>query len=246
MMRAMQPNILLLIAHDLGCHIGPYGLAKAASPNLMKLAAQGMRLDAHFVTSPGCSQSRSSLVTGRYPHANGQFGLAHLGWTLNRDEILLPAVLREAGYRTALTGIWHLHEWTLDAFDDVADDASTRDSSPEGFAEVASHRAAAWLREKADQGKPFYLHVGFWETHRPAAGQEVGLNPHVLGVIGEHLTARLDSLRLHASQGCPAPHARSAEALRSLAVWRGSVVLLPAAEAFVVVREGLPAGVDGP
>ncbi|RJP34280.1 MAG: hypothetical protein C4547_11200 [Phycisphaerales bacterium] len=85
-----------------------------------------------------------------------------------------------------------------------------------------------------------------WETHRPAAGQEVGLNPHVLGVIGEHLTARLDSLRLHASQGCPAPHARSAEALRSLAVWRGSVVLLPAAEAFVVVREGLPAGVDGP
>lgn len=165
-----RPNIILLIAHDLGRHIGPYGHARGGTPALDRFAAEAVRFDAHFVTSPGCSQSRSSLVTGRYPHANGQFGLAHLGWTLHGDEQLLPALLRSAGYRTVLVGIWHLHDWTLSAFDDVADDASTRDSSPEGEAEIASSRAADWLRRRRADDPPFYLHVGFWETHRPFCG----------------------------------------------------------------------------
>ena len=73
-----RPNILLLISHDLGCHIGPYGAIPDACPRLNRFAAEAARLDAHFVTSPGCSKSRSSLITGRYPHANGQFGLGLL------------------------------------------------------------------------------------------------------------------------------------------------------------------------
>jgi arylsulfatase A-like enzyme len=167
-----SPNIVLLIAHDLGRHIGPYGWAKGQSPALTRLAAESARFDAHFVTSPGCSQSRSSLVTGRYPHSNGQFGLAHLGWTLHRGEQLLPDLLRGAGYRTALVGIWHLHDWTLSAFDDVAEDVSTRDSSPEGAADVASSRAAQWIRDRGPNDRRFYLHVGFWETHRPFCGTD--------------------------------------------------------------------------
>jgi N-sulfoglucosamine sulfohydrolase len=166
-----RPNILLLISHDLGTHVGPYGFESDATPVLNGLAAEGLTLDRHFVTSPGCSQSRSSLVTGRYPHANGQFGLSHLGWTVNRDEELLPAVLRSNGYRTAMFGIWHLAEWTLGGFDQVSDDVSVVDSSPEGFAEVAADRATDWLQENAGQETPFYLHVGFWEAHRPFCGQ---------------------------------------------------------------------------
>jgi len=165
------PNIILLISHDLGCHIGPYGFIPHACTKLNDFARESTRLDTHFVTSPGCSQSRSSLITGRYPHSNGQFGLSHLGWTLNRDETLLPAVLRDAGYLTAMFGIWHLHDWTLGGFSHVSDDVSTRDSSPEGMADVASHRAAAWLKSTADLDEPFYLHVGFWEAHRPFCGQ---------------------------------------------------------------------------
>ncbi len=168
-----RPNIVLLISHDLGCHIGPYGVIGNACPRLNDLASESLRLDSHFVTSPGCSQSRSSLITGRYPHSNGQFGLSHLGWTLNRDEALLPSVLRDGGYRTAMFGIWHLNEWTLEGFDHVSDDVSTRDSSPEGMADIASERAAEWLRANAaaEQSDPFYLHVGFWEAHRPFCGQ---------------------------------------------------------------------------
>jgi len=164
---ARPTNIVVMISHDLGCHIGPYGRALAQSPHLTRFAEEGLRFDAHFVSSPGCSQSRSSLMTGRYPHANGQFGLTNWGWKLNEDEVLLPAVLREHGYHTTLFGIWHLHDWTLSAFDTISNDVSTMDRSPEGFAEIASDRAARWLGETGRQRQPFYLHVGFWETHRP-------------------------------------------------------------------------------
>lgn len=166
-----RPNILLLISHDLGTHVGPYGFESGATPILNRFATEGLTLEKHFVTSPGCSQSRSSLVTGRYPHANGQFGLSHLGWTLNRDEQLLPAVLRSNAYRTAMFGIWHLAQWTLEGFDQVSDDVSVVDSSPEGFAEVAADRAADWIRNNKQAESPFYLHVGFWEAHRPFCGQ---------------------------------------------------------------------------
>jgi len=169
--RVTRPNILLLISHDLGTHIGPYGHVPDATPALNAFAREGLVCEKHFVSSPGCSQSRSSLITGRYPHANGQFGLSHLGWTMHRDEETLPAVLRAGGYHTALFGIWHLHEWTLGGFDEVSDDVSVVDSSPEGFAEVASARAAEWLKRNAGGAKPFYLHVGFWEAHRPFCGQ---------------------------------------------------------------------------
>lgn len=165
-----RPNIVVLIAHDLGCHIGPYGFAAAQTPCLNRFAQESIRLDRHFVASPGCSQSRAALVTGRYPHANGQFGLANWGWKLHEDEFLLPQALREGGYHTALFGIWHLHAWTLSAFDTISDDVSTLDCSPEGFAEVASHRAANWLKQSARRNEPFYLHIGFWEVHRPFCG----------------------------------------------------------------------------
>ena len=160
----------MLISHDLGCHIGPYGRAREQTPTLNQFAADGVRLDQHFVSSPGCSQSRSSFVTGRYPHSNGQFGLANWGWKLNEDEVLLPQVLRDSGYDTALFGVWHLHEWTLGSFDSISDDVSVLDTSPEGFAEIASHRAADWLHGRPTNADPFYLHIGFWEVHRPFCG----------------------------------------------------------------------------
>lgn len=170
--KQQRPNIVLMVSHDLGCHIGPYGHAAPQSENLLAFANESMRMDGHFVTSPGCSQSRSSLVTGRYPHANGQFGLANWGWKLSEDEALLPAVLRENGYYSRLFGVWHLHEWTLGSFNKVSDDVSTLDTSPEGFAEVAGMRAADWIRNAPEAQDPFYLHVGFWEVHRPFCGTE--------------------------------------------------------------------------
>lgn len=83
--KTQPPNIVVLMAHDLGRRIGPYGFVPEITPALNALASESVRLDNYFVTSPGCSQSRSSFVTGRYPHSNGQFGLANWGWKLNED-----------------------------------------------------------------------------------------------------------------------------------------------------------------
>ena len=207
---AKRPNILLMISHDLGNHIGPYGHALDRSPNLMALARESTRLDAHFVSSPGCSQSRSSLVTGRYPHANGQFGLATWGWRLHDDEILMPALLRSHGYHTRLFGIWHLHEWTLGGFSKVSEDVSTRDASPEGFAEIAGSRAADWIRDRGREEEPFYLHVGFWEVHRPFCGtaeeaeeaaRSVGDEGPVPSYLPDNEPTRREIAELHHSVG---------------------------------------------
>jgi arylsulfatase A-like enzyme len=165
-----------MIAHDLGRHIGPYGHATDKTPHLNQLAEQSIKLDAHFATSPGCSPSRASLITGQYPHTNGQFGLAHLGWDLYHhptDHPTLPQTLRDAGYQTALFGIWHLHEHSRAGFEHIEPDHSTRDASPDAFAHVAADRVEQWFDNSHDADRPFYLHVGFWETHRPFRGHEI-------------------------------------------------------------------------
>src|SRR5438445_10500198 len=69
------PSILQLVCHDLGRHVGPYGVATVATPALDRLAAEGVRFANSFCTSPGCSPSRAALATRRYPPATGCLGL---------------------------------------------------------------------------------------------------------------------------------------------------------------------------
>src|SRR5947209_3447483 len=105
-----RPNILLLTCHDLGRFLGCYGVTTVGSPNLDRLAAEGVRLTRAFSTSCGCSPSRGALATGRYPHANGVMGLTHppFGWDLHPDERHIAQILREAGYDTHLFGFQHV------------------------------------------------------------------------------------------------------------------------------------------
>ena len=71
-----RPNILLITSEDNGPELGCYGDPYAVTPHLDALARQGVRFDRAFVTQAGCSQSRASLLTGLYPHQNGQIALA--------------------------------------------------------------------------------------------------------------------------------------------------------------------------
>jgi Sulfatase/Sulfatase-modifying factor enzyme 1 len=102
-----RPNILLVHWHDLGRHLAMYGVRSVQSPTLDRLAASGLRFDRAFCTAPLCSPARGSLFTGRYPHANGLMGLAHLGWEYTPGEQTLPVLLRAAGYHTVLAGLQH-------------------------------------------------------------------------------------------------------------------------------------------
>src|SRR3954454_1580030 len=76
------PNILYIHSHDTGRYLPPYGHA-APTPNLKKLAAEGVLFRRAFSAAPTCSPSRSALLTGQFPHQNGMIGLAHRGFAMN-------------------------------------------------------------------------------------------------------------------------------------------------------------------
>src|SRR6185369_2946181 len=80
---AMQrPNILYIHSHDSGRYLQPYGY-NVPTPNIQKLASDGILFRQAFSGAPTCSPSRASLLTGQCAHQNGMLGLAHRGFALN-------------------------------------------------------------------------------------------------------------------------------------------------------------------
>jgi arylsulfatase A-like enzyme len=108
--KAPRPNIVYIVADDLGWKdVGFHG-SDIRTPNIDKLAEGGARLES-FYTQPLCTPSRAALMTGRYPLRYGlQTGVILAGQTygLPTDEWLLPQALKEVGYKTAIVGKWHL------------------------------------------------------------------------------------------------------------------------------------------
>lgn len=109
---AGKPNILLILADDLGIEcLSAYGGTSHKTPNLDKLAEQGMRFTRCF-SNPYCSPSRASLLTGRYPFLNGLKTVldtkAKAELYLHPDQPSFARQLKQAGYATQLAGKWHV------------------------------------------------------------------------------------------------------------------------------------------
>jgi len=102
-----KPNILIFIPHDLGDHLGSYGYTSVKSPNLDRLASQGVRFTKYFTTAPECTSSRSSMMTGLYTHQNGLMGLVNFGWELYPHVNHLAKIMKLNGYITHLFGFQH-------------------------------------------------------------------------------------------------------------------------------------------
>ena len=89
--------MLYLHSHDTGRYVGPYGF-DVPTPNLQRLAEQGVLFRQAFCAGPTCSASRAALLTGQRPHSSGMIGLAHRGFRLNDYRHHLRAhALRRAG-----------------------------------------------------------------------------------------------------------------------------------------------------
>jgi N-sulfoglucosamine sulfohydrolase len=157
----MRPHILFITCHDLGRHLGCYGVSSVRTATLDRLAAEGARFTRSFCTSPGCSPSRAAIATGRYPHCNGVLGLAHahFGWGLSPGERHIASLLDEHGYYPVLFGLQHV----------------TLQVETLGFREVHAERPAdavaagleRFLAERPRNRAPLYLEVNFFEPHRP-------------------------------------------------------------------------------
>jgi N-sulfoglucosamine sulfohydrolase len=168
-----RPNILYLHSHDTGRYIQPYGYP-VPTPNLQKLAEEGVLFKKYFTTHPTSSASRASLLTGMYPHNNGMIGLAHRGFALKDPHTHLNFTLKKNGYHSVLSGIQHVIEVKNSNFyKEIGYDEFL------GNPDVAHLKAAEWL-DKAPSN-PFFLSVGFIETHRKYPRHKNDINPgHII------------------------------------------------------------------
>ena len=153
----MAPNIVYLHSHDTGRYVQPYG-QQIVTPNIQRLADQGLLFRQAFCAAPSCSGSRACLLTGQWAHVNGMTGLAHRGWQLEDYGRHIVHPLREAGYWSALIGEQHLStDPGVLGYDHVVDIGTTR---------VHSIAPAAKQLLRSRPPEPFFLSVGFFETHR--------------------------------------------------------------------------------
>lgn len=150
-----RPNILYIHSHDTGRYIQPYG-HPVAMPNYQRLADEGVTFRQACSAAPTCSPSRAALLTGQCPHSAGMLGLAHRGYQLTDPKRHLANVLQEAGYRTVLSGVQHLVRGS--------EVASLGYTDVIGKPDQAERTAAAFLDARPEE--PFFLDVGFYETHR--------------------------------------------------------------------------------
>lgn len=167
----LRPNIIYLHSHDSGRYLQPFGHA-VPTPRLQRLAEEGVLFRRAFCAAPTCSPSRAALLTGQCAHSSGMLGLAHRGWKLNDySQHLLHALRNGAGYRAALAGIQHIAARPNGDVADIGFDDVLQRQSNSG---EAIARAAAGFLANADKAQPFFLDVGFNETHRvfPAPGPE--------------------------------------------------------------------------
>jgi arylsulfatase A-like enzyme len=151
------PNIIYLHSHDTGRYVQPYGYP-VPTPNIQLLADQGVLFRQAFCAVPTCSGSRACLLTGQYGHNNGMLGLAHRGFSLNDYSQHIVHTLHDAGYWTGLIGEQHISKRPdVIGYDHVVkiDKHHVEDVAPVALDLIANPPSS-----------PFFLSVGFFETHR--------------------------------------------------------------------------------
>ncbi|QDU67208.1 sulfatase [Engelhardtia mirabilis] len=171
-----RPNIVFILADDHAIEgFGAYGSERAYTPNLDRLAAEGLLFENAFCENSLCGPSRAAFLTGAYSHVHG---FRQNGNSFDPSLDTFPRRLHDAGYQTALYGKWHLGS-DPQGFDDWAilpgqgNYYSPDFIGPDGkftvsgyVSDVVTDMAVEWLREERDPDAPFLLHVHHKAPHR--------------------------------------------------------------------------------
>lgn len=198
-----RPNIVVILADDLGWNDVGYHGSDIRTPHIDSLVAQGLELDRYYAF-PLCSPIRAALLTGRSPLRLGVDTPIGPRGALPLDEHLLPETLRAAGYQTFLTGKWHLgidripahpyrrgfdssyghlgasvdyftHVW-IGGLDWHRDGTVLRE---EGYSTDLIADEAVRLIKDRDKSRPMFLYVAFNAPHTPLQATEAYLNRNV-------------------------------------------------------------------
>ncbi|BBO32841.1 sulfatase [Lacipirellula parvula] len=166
---AATPNILLITSEDSGPQLGCYGDSFVRTPHLDRLAAEGIRFNRAFVATASCSESRAAILTGLYPHQNGQIGLAPY-YRMSSVRANIPSILRAHGYRTGLIGKLHVNPESAFPFDYRPDVSECNSFTHRNVGKVAK------LAEDFIRGEeaPFFLMVNYADAHLPFLRQQYG------------------------------------------------------------------------
>ena len=150
------PNIILIIADDVGWNdLGCYGNTAVSTPTIDRMAQEGIRFTNAYLTASSCSPSRTSLISGRYPHNTGS---AELHTPLPAEVPIFPELLREAGYYTAQAGKWHMGDDARRGFDTIHDNGKENGDGGEEM----------WLTTLRERplDQPFFLWLAAIDAHR--------------------------------------------------------------------------------
>lgn len=190
-----QPNIVLMLADDLGwADVGYHG-SDIATPSIDRIAAEGIRLE-RFYVNPICTPTRASLLTGRDALRMGVAYFPILAWSnkaVSPSEHFMPETFKAAGYQTGMVGKWHLghtlepqtpnargfddffghlhtqvfyYAHTTSGGHDLQHNGSSVSRDGRYLTDVHGEEAARFIRRR-DRSKPFFLYVPFLAPHSP-------------------------------------------------------------------------------
>lgn len=199
----MKPNILLIVADDMGYgDFGAFNYGASKTPNLDALMRESVCLTQHYSASALCAPARAALMTGRYPHRTGVIDTIAAGEMdcLATRETTMADIFKVAGYTTGLVGKWHCgciqpkyhptargfdefvgfqggntdyYDWRFD-FNGIMKDADGRYAT-----DLFTDEAVSFLKRHsaAQKQKPFFLHLAYNAPHGPFQAPEEEVKP---------------------------------------------------------------------
>ncbi|MBA4148589.1 MAG: sulfatase [Verrucomicrobia bacterium] len=193
---ADKPNIIFIMADDLGyTDMGCYGSSYYETPNIDRLAKEGMKFTSGYTTSPNCQPTRAALMSGQYGPRTGVYTVGNIerfNWRsrplrpvknvpdLPLDNLTFAQSLKQVGYRTAMFGKWHLgnhgaHHPSQRGFDEAIEssgkhfdfETDPKTDYPKGtyLADFLTDKATDFIRRNKDE--PFFLYLPHFGVHSP-------------------------------------------------------------------------------